>query len=231
VYSTYLGGSASDFGTGIALDPLGNVYVTGTTRSTDFPTANPLQHALKGDPSIGDAFVTKISSTIAARLNLSGVEFFAGHPCTIGGQQATCGAHFVGWSGGGGHEPNGWVPFPGDEKALWEADINYEGQVAFGKTIDLLKGRLELLLQRQRLVSEILTNGTVVWPPSATGNLGCGEGVAKVTAYFTTKQGAPASFVGCLHDLPAGSVLPPKIWGTFFTLKSEIDEDHQSPSE
>jgi hypothetical protein len=27
----------------------------------------------------------------------------------------------------------------------------------------------------------------------------------------------------------AGSVLPPKIWGTFFTLKGEIDEDHQSP--
>jgi hypothetical protein len=210
------------------LDSLGNVYLTGLTRSPNFPTANPLQHAIKGDPANGDAFVTKFASTIAARLNLSGVEFFAGHPCTIGGQHATCGAHFVGWSGGGGHEPTGWVPFPGDEKALWEADINYEGQVAFGKTIDLLKGRLELLLQRQRLLSEILTNGTVVWPPSATGNLGCGEGVGRVTAYFTTKQGAPASFVGCLHDLPAGSVLPPKIWGTFFTLKSEIDEDHQS---
>jgi hypothetical protein len=231
VYSTFLAGSGDDLAGGIALDPLGNVYVTGQTDSTNFPTANPLQHALKSDPSKsnGNAFVTKISSTIAARLNLSGVEFFAGHPCTIGGQHATCGAHFVGWSGGGGHEPNGWVPFPGDEKALWEADINYEGQVSFGKTIDLLKGRLELLLQRQRLLSEILTNGTVVWPPSATGNLGCGEGVGRVTAYFTTKQGAPASFLGCLHDLPAGSVLPPKIWGTFFTLKSEIDEDHQSP--
>jgi len=53
--------------------------------------------------------------------------------------------------------------------------------------------------------------------------------VAKVIAFFKTRHGAPASFVGCLHDLPAGSVIPPKIWGTFFTLKSEIDEDHESP--
>jgi hypothetical protein len=47
--------------------------------------------------------------------------------------------------------------------------------------------------------------------------------VAKVHALFRTKQDAPASFVGCLHDLPAGSVVPPKIWGTFFTLKDSTD--------
>jgi hypothetical protein len=125
--------------------------------------------------------------------------------------------------------PNGWVPFPGDEKALWQANVNFQGEVAFGSTVNLLKGRLELLLRREKLLSETVTNGTVVWPPFVTSDLGCGEGVAKVTAFFTAKHDAPASFVGCLHDLPAGSVIPPKIWGTFFTLKSEIDADKQSP--
>lgn len=37
LYSTYLGGSATDVAHGIAVDPLGNAYVTGTTDSTDFP--------------------------------------------------------------------------------------------------------------------------------------------------------------------------------------------------
>jgi hypothetical protein len=223
VYSTYLGGSGDDRGAGIAVDPLGNVHAAGTTASTNFPTLNALQHGL-GGAGATNAFVAKIGSTIADRLNLSGVEFFAGHPCTVDGQGATCGAHFIGWSGGSGHVANGWVPFPGDGKAVWEANVAYEGDVAFGKTVELVKGsRLELLEQNNKLLSEIVTEGTVTWPASTNDDLGCGRGVAKVHALFRTKQDAPASFVGCLHDLPAGSVVPPKIWGTFFTLKDSTD--------
>ena len=58
VYSTYLGGSGTDYAYGIALDSARNAYVTGTTKSTNFPTKNPFQRTYAGS---NDAFVTKIS--------------------------------------------------------------------------------------------------------------------------------------------------------------------------
>jgi len=60
VYSTYLGGSDFDLGLGIAVDPLGNAYVTGVTESDDFPTAHAIQLTHGGR---ADAFVTKLNST------------------------------------------------------------------------------------------------------------------------------------------------------------------------
>ena len=38
VYSTFVGGSDMEFGNGLAVDAAGNAYVTGTTKSTNFPT-------------------------------------------------------------------------------------------------------------------------------------------------------------------------------------------------
>src|SRR5207247_4028372 len=55
-YSTYLGGSDSDAGAGIAVDKNGGAYVTGYTSSANFPTANPLQRA-HGSVSCDDAFM------------------------------------------------------------------------------------------------------------------------------------------------------------------------------
>ena len=58
-YSTFLGGNGSDSGRGIAVDVSGNAYVTGSTTSTNFPTANPIQATNGG--SSGDVFVTKLN--------------------------------------------------------------------------------------------------------------------------------------------------------------------------
>jgi hypothetical protein len=68
VYSTYLGGSGHDWGSGIAADSAGNAYVTGITCSTDFPTKNPLQANYGGGSGqvCGDAFVTEINPTGSA---------------------------------------------------------------------------------------------------------------------------------------------------------------------
>lgn len=57
VYSTYLGGSQRDRGHDIAVDGNGQAYVTGYTRSADFPTQNPYQMTAQGN---SDAFAVKI---------------------------------------------------------------------------------------------------------------------------------------------------------------------------
>jgi hypothetical protein len=59
VYSTYIGGRGEDRATAIAIDAAGAVYITGSTASADFPTAFPLQTALKGNQ---DAFVVKLNA-------------------------------------------------------------------------------------------------------------------------------------------------------------------------
>ena len=58
VYSTYLGGGASDSGNGIAVDSSGNAYVTGYTYSMNFPTLSAFQTSNHGPQN---AFITKLS--------------------------------------------------------------------------------------------------------------------------------------------------------------------------
>jgi len=57
-YLRYLGGSENDLARGIALDPGGNAYLTGTTSSPNFPVLQPLQAV--GGGALSDAFVTKL---------------------------------------------------------------------------------------------------------------------------------------------------------------------------
>src|SRR5207253_1644975 len=60
LYSTYIGGSGSNVGSGITVDASGNAYVTGGTSSLDFPTTpGALQGVLSGSY---DAFVVELVS-------------------------------------------------------------------------------------------------------------------------------------------------------------------------
>ena len=64
VYSTYLGGSVSDFGWGVVVDSIGNAYVGGQTNSADFPVKESVQSygggtscSFTGSSQCFDAFV------------------------------------------------------------------------------------------------------------------------------------------------------------------------------
>lgn len=59
VYSTFIGGSSSDFGKSIAVDGYGNAYVTGHTLSDDFPMLNSFNDSNSGGY---DCFVFKLNA-------------------------------------------------------------------------------------------------------------------------------------------------------------------------
>jgi uncharacterized protein (TIGR03437 family) len=59
IFSTYLGGQGGESATGLALDPAGNIYLTGTTTSVDFPaTSGAYQTTLQG---ASDAYIAKLA--------------------------------------------------------------------------------------------------------------------------------------------------------------------------
>jgi hypothetical protein len=80
VFSTFLGGSGYDTASGIAVDAVDNVYVSGHTGSADFPLTNPLQTSFSTNcPAEAEltaglpcrhVFVTKLDSS-GAKLDYS----------------------------------------------------------------------------------------------------------------------------------------------------------------
>jgi hypothetical protein len=60
-YSTFLGGNQADSGGGVAVDPSGNIYLSGTTQGNAFPTKSPLQPT---DHSVtNNAFIAKLDAS------------------------------------------------------------------------------------------------------------------------------------------------------------------------
>ena len=89
IYSTFLGGSDTDIGNGIAVDAGANAYITGQTASassngsaTPFPLKAALQPAFGG---VYDAFVTKLNASGSALV----------YSTYLGGSQSDIGAHIA----------------------------------------------------------------------------------------------------------------------------------------
>ncbi|MCK5560691.1 MAG: SBBP repeat-containing protein, partial [Thermoplasmata archaeon] len=59
IYSTFIGGNSVDYGFGIALDSIGNVFITGETQSPDFPTTPGAYDRWHNDNITSDVFVLK----------------------------------------------------------------------------------------------------------------------------------------------------------------------------
>jgi hypothetical protein len=86
LYSTYLGGSATDYGRGIAVDGTGNAYVTGYTNSTNFPTTPGAFQRSSGGGF--DAFVAKLNaggSALAYSTYLGGSNYDFGSGIAVDG--------------------------------------------------------------------------------------------------------------------------------------------------
>jgi len=82
-FSTFLGGAWTDRGYGIAMGSSDDIYVTGITRSPDFPTANPYRANLRGDQ---DAFVTHFSpgaTSLTSSTYLGGRDNEAGYGIAV----------------------------------------------------------------------------------------------------------------------------------------------------
>src|SRR6266508_3711297 len=75
LYSTSLGGSVDDEATGLALDSSNNVYITGRTYSSNFPTKNARQSSRAGN---ADAFVTKLNPSLSGSASLLYSTFLGG---------------------------------------------------------------------------------------------------------------------------------------------------------
>lgn len=125
VYSTYLGGSAVDVAYGLAVDGAGNAYLTGYTRSTNFPTTNAVQ-ATKGSdscsvPPCADAFVTVVT---AAGTGLHASTYLGGSGEDLGAAIATDGsgaAYIIGTTYGSSFPTTGGAydtSFNGDRDAF-----------------------------------------------------------------------------------------------------------------
>jgi hypothetical protein len=97
-FSTYLGGNlGDDQGQGIALDASGNVYVTGYTMSSSFPTVNPGAPAYCvttiSSPGTHDAFIFECNGTATTKIwgtYFGGTAVDIGYAIGLDGSDGVC---------------------------------------------------------------------------------------------------------------------------------------------
>ena len=220
VYSTYLGGSDQDYGRGIAVDLSGSAYVTGFTRSNNFPvTTGAFQTTFGG---VADAFVVKMSltngvvdnippSTIATAspgpningwnntnvaVNLSATD----NPGGSGVEQiqfALTGAQSLGWQTVAGNAASVTISAEGTTTLSYFATDNAGNQ----ETANMLTVRID---KTPPVISGLPAPGCTLWPPNHKL-----VQVATVTAADALSGLAPGSFrvTGTSNDPGNGQIV------------------------
>jgi hypothetical protein len=83
-YSTYLGGSGTDWGYDIAVES-GCAYVTGQTYDLEFdPSYFPTKNPYLGNQNVSDAFVTKLDTTKSGEASLIYSTYYGGNGNDVG---------------------------------------------------------------------------------------------------------------------------------------------------
>lgn len=100
VFSTYFGGrNGNETGSGVALDPSGNIVISGTTMAGDLPTVNAYQSSFGGTD---DAFAAKLNPTGSAIIFST---YLGGNNTDLGGSvavnQTTGDSVFAGFASSG----------------------------------------------------------------------------------------------------------------------------------
>jgi Beta-propeller repeat len=215
-FSTYLGGSGSDRGDGIAVDSAGNAYITGSTGSTNFPvTTGAFQTARAGLFANDDAFVTKMNSTGTALIYST---YFGGANRDQGNDIALDGAgnaYITGFTESGDlpTTPGAFrtTPVGGDETEIFATKLNATGTalvystflgpgIGTGITID--------------------TAGDAYITGQAAPNLPTTPG-----AFQTVSGGSSDAFVTKLNSTGTAQVYSTFLGGTGFDSASEIAID------
>jgi hypothetical protein len=79
-YSTYLGGNGSDHVAGIALDSVANVYLTGTTTSSNFPVTKDAFQPVNPSPGLGGAaFLAEMNVNVGGTGGLIHSTYYGGN--------------------------------------------------------------------------------------------------------------------------------------------------------
>lgn len=181
-YSTYLGGSADDYGRAIAVDGAGNAYVVGTTFSNDFPVWNAFQSSRgHSDTAYSSAFVAKLGSSGNTMAYSS---YLGGSPCASGPSGTSC------WLTGG---EEGLAVAVDQLGYAYLAGVSQSTGFPY---LDSLERAVENTGYRRPFVAKIKPDGTrrayaAVFgvhthsPAAATGVATDGSGNAYVTGYLS----------------------------------------------